>query len=198
MVQPVLSGAPGLRRPPHSTKSRQRLMAPRDCARFSTSGYIGSRGADKVRPVKPVEVAAAGRIRRGQAARSFVFLVELFLGHRLLRDLGQLDQEVDHLFLVDRRPDARERIGILLVEVPHFLLAPGILPHPLHQRARHFVVGHLDVVLLADFRKDEAEPDPPVGDVAVLGAGFLLGRPLVLEGAVLRLEVGKRPYSRRS
>src|SRR3984893_12455352 len=45
------------------------------------------------------------------------FLEELFLGHLLLGDVGQFDNEVDHLLLVDRRPHGSECVGVLLVVV---------------------------------------------------------------------------------
>ena len=51
------------------------------------------------------------------------------------------------------------------------------------------VVGHLDVVLVADLGEHQAKPHAPLGDLAVLLARLLLGRAFVGEGAVLPLEV---------
>src|ERR1700693_6136713 len=84
-----------------------------------------------------------------------VFLEKLFLGHVPFGDLGKLDDEIDHLFLIDRRPYGRERIGILLIVIPYVPLAPGILADSLKHPARNFLLGDLDAVLVADFRKDE-------------------------------------------
>ena len=54
---------------------------------------------------------------------------------------------------------------------------------------------HRDIVALADFRKDQPEPHPPLGDSPVLLARLLLGGAFVLEAPVLRLEIAfdRRP-----
>src|SRR5207302_8752049 len=88
------------------------------------------------------------------------------------------------------RPYARHRRRILAVILPDFLLAAGNLSSALHDRARELVVAHLDVVLLADFRKHEAEPHAALGDGVIFLPRLLLGRALVGEGATLLLEVG--------
>src|SRR5712691_1256400 len=118
-----------------------------------------------------------------------VVLEELLARDLLLRDLGELDQEVDHLLLEDRRPYPRNRAGILPVILPDLLLAAGNLARALDDRAGDLVLGHRDVVLLADFRKHEAEPYASLGNAAVFLARLFLGRALVGEGAALCLEV---------
>src|SRR6266436_5597298 len=126
-------------------------------------------------------------LARGQLV--LVFLEKFVLGHFLFDDIGELNDEVHHLFLKNRRPHARERIVVLLVVVPHFPLAPGILPRPIHDGPRYFIVIDLDVVLVADFREHKPEADPPVGYGAVLLASLVLGRAFLLESPVLGLEV---------
>src|SRR5258708_7952213 len=113
-------------------------------------------------------------LARGQLF--LLFLEKLVLGHFLFAHIGELNDEVHHLFLKNRRPHTRERIVIFLVVVPHFPLAPGILPRPVHYGPRYFIVIDLDVVLIADFRKHKAEAYPPVGYGTVLFAILFLGR----------------------
>jgi hypothetical protein len=57
----------------------------------------------------------------------FVFLEQLVPRNRLVRHLGELEQEVDHLVLEQRRAQGGERVGILAVIVPDLLLLPGKL-----------------------------------------------------------------------
>src|SRR4029077_11178086 len=60
-----------------------------------------------------------------------LFLEELVLRHLAFADLREFQDEIDDLFLIDRRPHRGERTLILLVVVPYFPLAARILPGPL-------------------------------------------------------------------
>src|SRR5689334_17688177 len=126
--------------------------------------------------------------RRGASA-VLVFLVELLAADLLIGHLRKLDQEVDHLFLKQRRAHARQRLWILAVIVPDLLLTPRNLAGALHDRPRQLVINDLDVVLLTDFRKHKAKPHPPLGNAAIFFPRLLLGRALVSEGAPLLLEI---------
>src|SRR4029077_4188650 len=86
-------------------------------------------------------------------------------------------------------PYRRQRAGILLIELPHFLLASGHLARALHDGARDLLVGHRDLVSLADLGQHETEPNPSLGDAAVLFPRLLFGRALVGEAAALGLEI---------
>src|ERR1700704_3071498 len=154
-------------------------------------GYATIRAAS-MPPWRAGPAAGARRARPGRPLRlgGVVFLVEFLARDRLVGHLGELDDIVHHLLLEDRRPQGRDRVRIFAVVVPNLLLAPGILARLLDDRPCDLVVGNLDIVLVADFRKDEAEPDPAVGDAAILLGRLFLGRALVREGAVLRLQVG--------
>src|ERR1700686_43467 len=117
-------------------------------------------------------------IRRDKALRTWsasdlaslglVLFEQLFPRYRLIGDGGKLDQEVDDFFLEDRRTQAGQRAGIVAIIVPSLLFLPGHLPGPLHHGRGQLLVGHLDIVLLADLGNDEAEADPALGDSAVL------------------------------
>jgi hypothetical protein len=56
------------------------------------------------------------------------------------------------------------------------------LPHALNEGAVDLLVRDLDIGLLPHLRKDEPEPDPTLGDAAVLGLRLLLRGALVGEG----------------
>src|SRR5690242_15653338 len=56
-----------------------------------------------------------------------VFLVELLARHLLLGDIRKLDQEVDHLFLIDRRAQAGDGLRIVPVILPDLLFLAGEL-----------------------------------------------------------------------
>src|SRR5580692_8580853 len=118
-----------------------------------------------------------------------VLFEQLFPRNRLVGDLRKLDQEIDDLFLEDRRAQAGQRAGIIAIIVPDLLFLAGHLPGPLHHRRGQLFVGHLDIVLLADFGNDQAEPHAPLGDAAIFLARLLLGGALVGKGAALRLEI---------
>src|SRR5579884_627639 len=163
----TVSGTPG-----------QRRLSARGCRILRTCHRACEGG-----PGGPIR--AAGSVR---GRRFLVFPEKFVLGHFLLSDIGELNDEVHHLFLKDQRPHACERIVILLVVIPHFALAPGKLPRPLDHRPRDFIISDLDVVPVADFRKDKAKADPAVSYAAILFAGFFLGGAFLLERPVLRLE----------
>src|SRR3979409_665680 len=63
--------------------------------------------------------------RRGSAV--VVFLIVFLAADLLVGHLCKLDQEVDHLFLKQRRAHARQRLWVLAIIVPHLLLATGNL-----------------------------------------------------------------------
>src|SRR4029079_15039758 len=124
----------------------------------------------------------------GRRARLIV-LVELVARDLLVRHLGEFGEEVDDLLLVDRRAQARYRLRIVAVEIPHLLLLPWELPCANDDGALHLFVGHLDLVLVADLRNHQAETHAALGDLAVLRPRLLLGRPFVGESAALLLQV---------
>src|SRR3954453_4071287 len=61
--------------------------------------------------------------RSGRGLLGVVVLVKLFLRALLLGHGGALQDEVDHLVLVDRRAQLRQGVGVAAVVVPDFLLA---------------------------------------------------------------------------
>src|ERR1700730_18866746 len=91
-------------------------------------------------------IRATGSPESASARREIglVLLEELLLGDLLFGHIGELNDEVDHLLLVDRRPHGGERIRVLLIVVPHFPLAARILAHPLHQGPRNLLFVTLD------------------------------------------------------
>src|SRR6185312_7323596 len=76
------------------------------------------------------------------ADRCFVFLEKLLAGDLLLLDFGQFKHEVDDLFLINGRADARQRLRILAVIFPHPLLLTRKLPRLLSHRAADLLVAH--------------------------------------------------------
>src|SRR5512144_357891 len=107
--------------------------------------------------------------------------VEFFGADRLLRHIGKLGDEIDHLVLEQRRPDLGESLGIVAVEVVDLALLARELPNPLEQRAVHLIVGDLDLVASTHLRQDQAEPYAPRGNVPIFVFRLLLGRAFVLE-----------------
>src|SRR5262249_38731951 len=139
---------------------------------------------------QPVTRCARPRNAPSGRSRLVVLVVELFARHRLLGDLDELEQEVDHLLLVDRGPQARHGARVLAIIVPDLLLLARELPGAIADGARQLLLAHLDIVPLADLRNDQAEADPALGDLAVLLASGLLRRILVGERAPLRFQIG--------
>src|SRR3954471_11999139 len=111
------------------------------------------------------------------------------LGDGLLINLHLGQDLVDDLLLEQRSPDFSEGLRVLLVELPNLPLLAGVLADPLDEGLSHLVVGDLDIGLLTDLRKDQAEANTTLGDLAILGLGLVLGGVLVREGAAVRLHV---------
>src|SRR3954462_9403114 len=96
--------------------------------------------------------------------------------HLALFRLGQFDNEVDDLFLEDRRTQVVYRIGIAAIVVDDLTLVTGVAPRFLGQRLIEFLLGHRNIVVATDFGKQQAEADPPLGNALV----FLLGLVVVV------------------
>src|SRR5262249_62359438 len=88
---------------------------------------VDRRGHDREAERALAHISATASAR-GQ--RVLVFLEKFVLGHFLLDHIGELDDEVHNLLFKNRRPHACERVGVILIVVPHFPLAPWILPRP--------------------------------------------------------------------
>jgi len=94
------------------------------------------------------------------------------------------------LVLVNRRTKLGERIGIVAVIVPDSFSRPGIW------RARSITArltsSSVTVILFFSPISEEhkAEPDPPIGDLAVLFLGSLFRRVLVGKGLAAGLHLG--------
>src|SRR5256885_8633120 len=113
-----------------------------------------------------------------------LFRSDLLLGH-----LRKLDQEINHLFLVNRRAQAGDRLRVVAVVLPNLLLLSGKLARPLDHGALHLFVRDLDLVLIADFRDDQPEPYAALGDLAVVGLRLFFAGAFVGERAALLLQV---------
>src|SRR6185312_16916533 len=96
-------------------------------------------------------------------------LVKLLARYLLLGHLGELDQEIDDLLLIDRCPQARERLRIVAVVFPDLLFLTGELARTIDDRALHLFVRHLDLVLVADLGDDEPKPYAALRDLLVVG-----------------------------
>ena len=114
---------------------------------------------------------------------------EIVAGDLFLRDFRQFEHEIYHLVLEDRRTQGGYRLGSLAVIVPYLLLVPRHLARPIDDCTLDLLVGHRDIILLSDFGEDEAKPNAPVCDGAILIARLVFGRALVGERAALRLEI---------
>src|SRR4051812_35630515 len=110
--------------------------------------------------------------RSGRGLLVVLILVELFARHLLLGHVGELQEEIDYLVLVDRRAQLGKRIGVFLIVLPDFLFAAGHGARAFDCGAADFVLGDRDLVLFADLGQHKAEPHAAVGDLAVL---FLRG-----------------------
>src|SRR5512143_2938538 len=115
--------------------------------------------------------------------------VKLLHAHRLLGDLGELEDVVDHLVLEDRRAELCEELGVVAVLVVDLALLARKLPDALKQSAADFVVGDRDLVVRSHLREHEPEPYAPRGDVVIVGFRLLLGRAFVGEAPLGALEV---------
>jgi len=104
-------------------------------------------------------------------------LLQLVLADRLVAHLRLLEDVVDDLLLEEGGADLLQRLGVLLHELEELPLLAGILPRLGEERALQLLVGDGDVVLGADLGQEQAEADPPLGELAVL-----LGR---LDGVVV-------------
>src|SRR5215210_5982164 len=99
--------------------------------------------------------AEYGRSAGGLLGRLvLVVLIKLFPRDLLLGHFGELDQEVDDLLLVDGCAQACDRLGIIAVVFPDLLLLPGELARTLDDRALHFFIRHLDLVLVTNLSDD--------------------------------------------
>ena len=72
---------------------------------------------------------------------------------RSLVDLGQLDDEVDHLVLEDRRAQIVDRVGVLAVVVDDLALVARVAARLARQRLVQLLLGDRDIVIAADLRK---------------------------------------------
>src|SRR3984893_6824433 len=88
----------------------------------------------------------------GKPTLVLVVLEEFFPRNLLIRNIHQLDEEIDDFVLEQRRAQRRQCGGIVAVVVPHLLLAPGHHSRLRDHRLSELVVGHLYIVLLADLR----------------------------------------------
>ncbi len=121
-----------------------------------------------------------GGLRRAVALGKVVFAQEIVARHVLVGDLGEPEDQVDHLLLIDRRAQARLGVRALAQLVEHLLLAAaiahGLGPH----RLGELVVRDRDVVLAADLGQHQAQPHPPLGDLAIFALQLVLALALVL------------------
>src|SRR5262249_32763998 len=124
----------GRKRSSHRPGSEMRLLA---------AGPGGSRQSLSSHPQSPPPATCALAVSR-LGGVFVVFLEQLFLGHLLVGDLGELDQEIDHLLFVDRRADAGHCLRVLAVIVPDLLLAAGNLARALDDRTLDLLVRDLD------------------------------------------------------
>src|SRR5579863_6730126 len=93
--------------------------------------------------------------RSGSALLGLIIAVQLLTRHLLFGHGGKFENKIDHLVFVDRCAKLGQRIRIVAIVVPDFLLAPGHLARAFDDGAADFVFGNRNLVLLADFRKYE-------------------------------------------
>ena len=133
----------------------------------------------------------SGRRSRATATRLhllvLIFLVELLARDLLIGHVRQLQQD-------SPRPSPRRSArGAARAPAGSCDSSPRP-PAPARETGAHcsttarldLLVGHLDVVLLADLGKHQPEPHAAFGKLAVFGLRLLLGGALVREGAALR------------
>src|SRR6202158_3671274 len=92
----------------------------------------------------------AGPMSSGSALLRLVVLVEILARDLLFGHVGEFEDEVDHLVLIDRRTKLGQRVVIVAIIVPDLLLATGHLAGALDERAADLVVGDRDLVLFVD------------------------------------------------
>src|SRR5690606_34821656 len=102
---------------------------------------------------------------------------EFFASHFALGDFGLVEQEIDHLVLIERRAQLglRHRLVVHIFEEALPVFGAILLRRLLNQHV-HFLARNLDIVGLADFRQQQSQPHPAFGDAAIIvlfGLGFL-------------------------
>src|ERR1700681_961780 len=105
----------------------------------------------------------AGLMWSGSALLGLVIPVEILARDLLFGHVGEFEDEVDHLVLIDRRTKLGQRVVIVTIIVPDLLLAPRHLAGALDDRAADLVVGDCDLVLFAHLGQHETAPDPTSG-----------------------------------
>src|SRR3954470_9760237 len=79
-----------------------------------------------------------------------ILLVEIFARDLLFGHVGELEDKVDDLILIDRRTKLGQRVGVVAIVVPDLFLAARHLAGALNDRAADLVISDRDLVLLAD------------------------------------------------
>ena len=100
----------------------------------------------------PLHHGEARRSLRAVAFRHVVFLEQVVARHLLLGHIGELKNEVDNLVLVDRRAKLSQRVRIVAIKVPDFLLAARRLASAIDQRAGEVIMLHAAGLALPDGR----------------------------------------------
>ena len=95
-------------------------------------------------------------------------LAQIFDRDGALRHLGQIDDEVDHLVLEDRRAQIGHGLGRLLVELEDLALLAGILLGLAEQGHVGLFLGDLDAVQAPDLGNQQPQADPALGDLPVV------------------------------
>src|ERR1700709_476437 len=86
----------------------------------------------------------------GGALLRFVVLVEILARHLLFGHIGELQDEIDDLVLIDRRTELGQRIWIVAIVIPVPFTGSRQLARAPDHRAADFLVGDRDLVLFAD------------------------------------------------
>src|SRR5260370_17093922 len=85
----------------------------------------------------------------GGALLRFVVLVEVLARHLLFGNVGEFEDEIDDLVLIDRCTELGQRIGIVAIVVPDLFLASRHLARTIDHRARDFIASDRDLSLFA-------------------------------------------------
>src|SRR5665213_778084 len=104
-----------------------------------------------------------------------ILLVKILARDLLFGHVGEFEDEINNLVLINRRTKLGQRIGIVAIVVPDLFLASRHLTGAFDQRAADLVVSDRDLVLLADLGQHQTKPDPAIGDLAIFLAGGLFG-----------------------